>query len=100
MHVVHMLCKESNTYLKKNDLSSNQEYVWLEQLIELPFLHVRYVSIQMIAGHKSFWPNKTCVPILNSQHLGSPLYSLHPRALPVRFVEGEGGGWGVLLLLF
>ena len=40
MYVVHMLCKESNTYLKKNDLGSNQEYIWLEQLIALPFLHV------------------------------------------------------------
>ena len=39
MHVFHMFCKESNTYLKKNDLGSDQEYIWLEQLIAQPFLH-------------------------------------------------------------
>ena len=39
MQVFHMFCKESNTYLKKNDLGSDQEYIWLEQLIAQPFLH-------------------------------------------------------------
>ena len=39
MQVFHMFCKESNTYLKKNDLGSDQEYIWLEQLIAWPFLH-------------------------------------------------------------
>ena len=44
----HMFCEESNTYLKKNDLSCDQEYIWLEQLIAQPFLHAIHEFIQII----------------------------------------------------